>query len=82
VKPLRDRSALLLLGFLALLLTLLALLQYRWIGEVGRAEGERLRANLEGSAGASPRPSIERWAASRSRSGSSPVGRRVLPALS
>jgi len=50
VRPLRDRSALLLLGVLALLLTLLALLQYRWIGEVGRAEGERLRANLEGSA--------------------------------
>ena len=70
VKPLRDRSALLLLGFLALLLTLLALLQYRWIGEVGRAEGERLRANLEGSA--------RRFASALDRE----VGRRVLPALS
>jgi len=50
VRPRADRSALLLLGVLALLLTLLAVLQYRWIGEVGRAEGERLRANIEGSA--------------------------------
>jgi signal transduction histidine kinase len=50
MKPSRDGRALLLLGVLALLLALLAVLQYRWIGEVGRAEGERLRAGLESSA--------------------------------
>jgi len=50
VRLLGDRTAWLLLLALALLLTVLAVLQYRWVGEIGRAEGERLQANLDGSA--------------------------------
>jgi hypothetical protein len=50
VRLLGDRNAWLLLLALALLLTVLAVLQYRWVGEIGRAEGERLQANLDGSA--------------------------------
>ncbi len=38
------------LAALALLLTALAALQYRWIGEMGRAEAERRQAQLERSA--------------------------------
>jgi signal transduction histidine kinase len=40
----------LLIGVLVLLLGLLAVLQYRWTGEIGRAEAERERARLERSA--------------------------------
>lgn len=40
----------LLIGALMLLLGLLAVLQYRWTGEIGRAEAERERARLERSA--------------------------------
>jgi signal transduction histidine kinase len=40
----------LLIGALVLLLGLLAALQYRWTGEIGRAEAERERARLERSA--------------------------------
>jgi len=45
-----DRAAWLLPAALALLLTALGVLQYRWTGEIGRAEAERLRASLEGAA--------------------------------
>lgn len=38
------------LAFLALLLLLLGALQYRWIGEIGRAEAERRQAQLDRSA--------------------------------
>jgi signal transduction histidine kinase len=38
------------LSFLALLLVLLGALQYRWIGEIGRAEAERRQAQLDRSA--------------------------------
>jgi signal transduction histidine kinase len=37
------------LAFLALLLSLLGALQYRWIGEIGRAEAERRQAQLDRS---------------------------------
>jgi signal transduction histidine kinase len=37
-------------ALLAALLGFLAVLQYRWIGEVSRAERQRLRASLEGAA--------------------------------
>jgi signal transduction histidine kinase len=37
-------------GSLTILLVVLALLQYRWIGEIGQAERERLRAGLEAAA--------------------------------
>lgn len=37
-------------GSLAILLVVLALLQYRWIGAIGRAEHERLRTGLEAAA--------------------------------
>jgi signal transduction histidine kinase len=40
----------LLIGALMLLLGLLAVLQYRWTGEIGRAEAEREKARLERSA--------------------------------
>ncbi len=39
-----------LMGALVLLLGLLAVLQYRWTGEIGRAEAERQQARLERSA--------------------------------
>ena len=35
---------------LTVLLIVLAVLQYRWIGEIGKAEHDRLRAGLEGAA--------------------------------
>ncbi len=38
------------LGVLAVLLVLLAALQYRWIGEIGRADSERRRTQIERSA--------------------------------
>lgn len=37
-------------GSLTILLVVLALLQYRWIGEIGQAEHERLRAGLDAAA--------------------------------
>jgi signal transduction histidine kinase len=43
----RERGLWLTTGVLALLLVLLAVLQYRWIGEIGRAEAERRRAQAE-----------------------------------
>jgi signal transduction histidine kinase len=46
----RQRGLWLTLGVLALLLVLLAVLQYRWIGEIGRAESERRHAQAERSA--------------------------------
>jgi two-component system sensor histidine kinase SenX3 len=42
--PLRQRATTLAAVVLAILLPLLAILQYRWIGEVSQAERERLRA--------------------------------------
>jgi signal transduction histidine kinase len=41
---LRQRATILAAAVLAILLPLLAILQYRWIGEVSQAERERLRA--------------------------------------
>ncbi len=46
----RDRGLWLTLAVLTVLLVVLAALQYRWIGEIGRAEGERRQARLERSA--------------------------------
>lgn len=37
-------------GSLTVLLAILAILQYRWIGEIGQAERERLQAGLEAAA--------------------------------
>ncbi|HKH43140.1 MAG TPA: HAMP domain-containing sensor histidine kinase [Thermoanaerobaculia bacterium] len=37
-------------GSLTVLLVVLAVLQYRWIGEIGKAERDRLRAGLEAAA--------------------------------
>ena len=59
----RQRGLWLTLGVLALLLVLLAVLQYRWIGEIGRAESERRRAQAERSACVSPRASTASWGA-------------------
>lgn len=42
----RDRGTWLLVGALAVLLAVLAALQYHWTGEIGRAEAERGRARL------------------------------------
>jgi hypothetical protein len=44
----------LLVGVLTVLLGLLAMLQYRWTGEIGRAEAERQQHRLERSAAADP----------------------------
>ena len=46
----RDRGLWLTLAALTVLLVVLAALQYRWIGEIGRAEAERRQAHLERSA--------------------------------
>ena len=46
----KDRGLWLTLGALAVLLVVLAALQYRWISEIGRAEAERRRTQLERSA--------------------------------
>ncbi len=46
----RQHGLWLTLAALAALLVALALLQYRWIGEIGRAEAERRQAQLERSA--------------------------------
>lgn len=43
----RDQGLWLTLGVLALLLVVLAVLQYRWTGEIGRAESERRQAQVE-----------------------------------
>jgi signal transduction histidine kinase len=43
----RDQGLWLTLGVLALLLVALAVLQYRWTGEIGRAESERRQAQVE-----------------------------------
>ena len=50
VRWARERGLWLTLGVLALLLVLLAVLQYRWTGEIGRAEAERRQAQAERSA--------------------------------
>jgi signal transduction histidine kinase len=42
----RAKSSLILVGLLLILLPLLAVLQYRWIGEVSAAERERLESSL------------------------------------
>jgi hypothetical protein len=44
-----SRTSLTLVGVFAVLLAALAALQYRWIGEVSRAESERLRQRLDRS---------------------------------
>jgi signal transduction histidine kinase len=46
----KDRGLWLTLAALAALLVALAALQYRWVSEIGRAEAERRRAQLERSA--------------------------------
>jgi len=47
----RERHGLhLTLGILAVLLVLLAAQQYRWVGEIGRADSERRRTQIERSA--------------------------------
>jgi signal transduction histidine kinase len=46
----REYGVWLLVGALAVLLALLAALQYHWTGEIGRAEGERQRRRLERAA--------------------------------
>jgi len=46
----REGRLWLLLSALAVLLGMLAVLQYRWVGEIGRAERDRLRAALDSSA--------------------------------
>lgn len=46
----RERGVWLLVGALAVLLGVLAALQYHWIGEIGRAEAERQRTRLERAA--------------------------------
>src|SRR5512143_383544 len=43
----RDQGLWLTLSVLALLLVVLAVLQYRWTGEIGRAESERRQAQVE-----------------------------------
>src|SRR5512139_3231853 len=45
----KDRGLWLTLAALAVLLVVLAALQYRWISEIGRAEAERRRTQLERS---------------------------------
>src|SRR5436853_4622007 len=42
----RAKSSLLLVGLLLILLPVLAVLQYRWIGEVSAAERDRLESSL------------------------------------
>src|SRR5947199_59033 len=42
----RARSSLILVGLLLILLPVLAVLQYRWIGEVSAAERDRLESSL------------------------------------
>ena len=42
----RAKSSLILVGLLLILLPTLAVLQYRWIGEVSAAERERLESSL------------------------------------
>jgi hypothetical protein len=46
----RDRGLWLTLAALSVLLLVLGALQYRWVSEIGRAEAERRRAQLERSA--------------------------------
>jgi len=46
---LRARPSWLSVGLLAVLCCILALLQYRWIGEISRAERDRLRDGLQAS---------------------------------
>jgi signal transduction histidine kinase len=43
----REHGVWLLVGALAILLGILAVLQYRWTGEIGRAEADRQHARLE-----------------------------------
>jgi signal transduction histidine kinase len=43
----RERGTWLVVGVLVVLLGLLAALQYRWTGEIGRAEADRQRARLD-----------------------------------
>ncbi len=47
VRWAREHGLWLTLGVLALLLVALAVLQYQWIGEIGRAEAERRQAQVE-----------------------------------
>src|SRR5438874_11417145 len=42
----RAKSSLILVGLLLILLPVLAVLQYRWIGEVSAAERDRLESSL------------------------------------
>src|SRR6185295_19719627 len=42
----RAKSSLILVGLLLILLPILAILQYRWIGEVSAAERDRLESSL------------------------------------
>src|SRR5512138_2079342 len=50
VRWARQHAVWLALSVLATLLVVLAVLQYRWTGEIGRAEAERRQAQLERSA--------------------------------
>jgi len=50
VRWLRQHAVWIALSVLTVLLALLALLQYRWTGEIGRAEAERRQVQLERSA--------------------------------
>ena len=51
VKLQRPSGLTLLAGLLLLLMPVLALLQFRWVGQVSDAEQERMRRNVEIAAG-------------------------------